>query len=95
MSGQQVKKADLVNEISDKTGVDRKSVTAVLDSLAAVLPDHINRGDAVMLAGIGKIFPKDRPERTVRNPATGETKTAPADRTVRITVAKALKDAVK
>ncbi len=95
MSGQQVKKADLVAEISEETGVDRKSVTSVIDSLSTVLPRHMQQGNSVMIAGIGKFFTKERPERTVRNPATGETKQAPADRTVRMTIAKALKDSVK
>ena len=35
-----------------------------------------------------------RPERQVRNPATNETLTKPADKQVKFTIAKALKDSV-
>ncbi|MDX5350350.1 MAG: HU family DNA-binding protein, partial [Paracoccaceae bacterium] len=37
---------------------------------------------------------KARPERQVRNPATGETMTKPADKQVKVAIAKALKDVV-
>ena len=46
------------------------------------------------LPGIGKVACKARPERQVRNPATGEMVTKAADKQVKITVAKALKDSV-
>ncbi len=94
MSGQQIKKADLVAEIAEQTGVDKKSVTSVLDGLSTVLTQHVSKGDSVMLAGIGKFASRERPARTVRNPSTGETMQKPADRAVRVTIAKSLKDSV-
>jgi DNA-binding protein HU-beta len=48
----------------------------------------------VTLPGIGKVSCKARPERQVRNPATGETMTKAADKQVKVTIAKALKDSV-
>ena len=46
------------------------------------------------LPGLGKVVCRARPERQVRNPATGETVTKPADKQVKFTIAKALKDSV-
>ncbi len=94
MSGQQIKKADLVAEISEETGVDKKSVGIVLDGLGTVLTKHVASGDAVMLPNIGKFSSRERPARTVRNPSTGETMQKDADRAVRVTIAKSLKDSV-
>ena len=54
----------------------------------------ISNGGAVALPGIGKVVCRTRPERQVRNPATGETMTKPADKVVKISIAKALKDSV-
>lgn len=93
MSGQ-LKKADLVLALAEATSVDKKSVTAVLDSLTDVITNELKRGNAVPLAGLGKFAVRDRAARTVRNPSTGETKLAPADKAVKVTIAKALKDAV-
>jgi DNA-binding protein HU-beta len=47
-----------------------------------------------MLPGVGKIMCRDRPARMVRNPATGEQIHKDADRVVKMSIAKALKEAV-
>ena len=44
--------------------------------------------------GVGKIYCRVRPERMVRNPATGEQIKKDADKVVKMTIAKALKDSV-
>ena len=46
------------------------------------------------LPGVGKIYCRDRPARMVRNPATGEQIHKDADRVVKMTIAKALKEGV-
>jgi len=48
----------------------------------------------VTLPGLGKVACKMRPERQVRNPATGETLTKPADKQVKFAISKTLKDSV-
>ena len=55
---------------------------------------EVAAGGAVTLPGLGKVACKARPERQVRNPATGETMTKPADKQVKFAIAKALKDVV-
>ena len=51
-------------------------------------------GGADTTPGIGKNSCRERPVRMVRNPATGETIKKDADKQVKVTVAKALKDSV-
>jgi DNA-binding protein HU-beta len=51
-------------------------------------------GGAITLPGLGKMACRARPERQVRNPATGESVTKAADKQVKFTIAKALKDSV-
>ena len=41
-----------------------------------------------------EVLCRERPERTARNPSTGEQIQKPADKVVKITVAKALKDSI-
>jgi DNA-binding protein HU-beta len=48
----------------------------------------------VTLPGVGKIYCRERPERMVRNPATGEQIKKDADKVVKMTISKALKDSV-
>ncbi|MFN3937297.1 MAG: HU family DNA-binding protein [Gemmobacter sp.] len=87
-------KAQLVAAVAEAMGGDKKTASAALDAVATVVTREVTNGGAVTLPGIGKIVCRARPERQVRNPATGEMVTKPADKQVRIAVAKSLKDSV-
>lgn len=87
-------KTQFVAELADKMGSDKKTASAALDALAEVVTRAVVAGGAVTLPGIGKVVCRARPERQVRNPATNEIITKPADKVVKISVAKALKDSV-
>lgn len=87
-------KAQLVAALADATGSDKKSAAASLDALADIITREVSGGGAVTLPGVGKVYCRARPERMVRNPATGETMQKPADRVVKVTITKALKDSV-
>ncbi|MDP2083668.1 MAG: HU family DNA-binding protein [Gemmobacter sp.] len=87
-------KTQLVAAVADAMGGDRKTAGAALDAIAEVIAREVAAGGTITLPGVGKIACKARPERLVRNPATGEMVTKPADKQVKIAVAKALKDSV-
>ncbi len=87
-------KTQLVAAVAEAMGADRKTATAALDAVAEVVAREVAAGGTVTLPGVGKIACKARPERQVRNPATGEMVTKAADKQVKIAVAKALKDSV-
>lgn len=87
-------KTELVSQLATEMGADKKSASAALDGLAAIVSREVANGGAVTVPGIGKVVCRARPERQVRNPATGETLTKPADKTVKVVIAKALKDSV-
>lgn len=87
-------KTELVAAVAEAMDTDKKVANAALEAIGAVVAKQIAEGGAVTLPGIGKVSCKERPERQVRNPATGETMTKPADKQVKVTIAKALKDSV-
>ncbi|MDE3081102.1 MAG: HU family DNA-binding protein [Paracoccaceae bacterium] len=90
----QMTKAQLVAALAEATGADKKSAGAALDALTDIVTREVAAGGSVTLPGIGKVTCRARPERMVRNPATGEQIAKPADKIVKISVAKALKDSV-
>ncbi len=90
----QMTRAQLVAAIAAQTGSDRKSAGAALDALADIVTREVAAGGAVTLPGIGKVYCRERPARQVRNPGTGEMVAKPADKAVKITVAKTLKDSI-
>ena len=87
-------KTQLVAALADEMGTDKKSASAALYAIVAVITREVSGGGAVTLPGVGKIYCRERPERMVRNPATGEQIHKDADKVVKMTIAKALKDSV-
>ena len=87
-------KTQLVAALADQLDSDKKSATAALDAIVSVITKEVSGGGAVTLPGVGKIYCRERPARMVRNPATGEQIHKDADKVVKMTIAKALKDSV-
>lgn len=87
-------KTQLVAALADKMDSDKKSATSALEAIIGVITDEVSGGGAVTLPGVGKIYCRERPARMVRNPATGEQIHKEADKVVKMTIAKALKDSV-
>ena len=90
----QMTKSQLVAAIAEAMGADKKTATAALTAVADVVSAEVAKGGAVTLPGLGKMACRARPERQVRNPATGETMTKAADKQVKFAIAKSLKDSV-
>ena len=65
-------KTQLVAALADEMGTDKKSAGAALDAITGIITKEVSQGGAVTLPGVGKIYCRERPERMVRNPATGE-----------------------
>ena len=66
-------KAELVKQIAERTGVSKKDTEATLNVLTDVLTEVMASGDKVTLVGFGTFESTEKPERTARNPRTGET----------------------
>ena len=94
MATKPMTKTQLVAALAEKMDSDRKSATEALDAMVEIITEEVSQGGAVTLPGVGKIYCRERPERMVRNPATGEQIKKDADKVVKMTIAKALKDSV-
>lgn len=94
MSTKPMTKTQLVAAVAEAMGSDKKTASSALDAIASVVSKEVAAGGSITLPGLGKVACRARPERQVRNPATGETMTKPADKTVKFAIAKALKDVV-
>ena len=87
-------KTQLIAALADEMDADKKVAAAALEGLSAIVAREVAGGGAVTLPGIGKVYCRERPERMVRNPATGEQFKKDADKVVKVTIAKALKDVI-
>ncbi|MEN9557704.1 MAG: hypothetical protein RL141_73 [Candidatus Parcubacteria bacterium] len=80
--------------LADKSGISKKDVTSLLETLAEMAYVHVKKDGEFVLPGFGKLVKVHRPARQGRNPATGETIQIKAKTVVKFRVAKAAKDAV-
>ena len=60
-------KADLISEITEKTGVEKIAVQAIVESLMTSIIDAMESGENVYLRGFGSFVIKKRAEKTGRD----------------------------
>ena len=81
-------------ELAEAHDLSKKAAEAVLDDFVAVVTRQLVKGDKIRLSGLGIRLVRDRPARTARNPATGESVAVAASRKIAFRPAKELKEAV-
>lgn len=87
-------KAELIDAVSTKTGLQKAEATRAVDAVFDALTGALKAGDAVSLLGFGTFVVKARAARTGRNPRTNEPIEIPATKVPGFKAGKALKDAV-
>ena len=60
-------KADIVNEISQKTGIEKATVLATVEAFMETVIDSLAGGNEVFLRGFGSFILKKRATKTARN----------------------------
>ena len=88
-------KPDLVNAISEKTGLNKRDSERVLNAFVESIGEALAKGEKVSLVGFGTFEVRTRQARTGRNPRTGQTLTIPAAKVPAFKPGKQLRDLVK
>jgi len=60
-------KADIVNEISKRTGVDKVTVLSSVETFMDVVKESLTKEENVYLRGFGSFIVKKRAQKTARN----------------------------
>ncbi len=60
-------KAEIVNEISKKTGIDKTTVLTSVEAFMETVKDSLAEGENVYLRGFGSFILKKRAQKTARN----------------------------
>ena len=60
-------KADIVNEISKSTGIDKAMVLETVEKFMEAVKDSLANGENVYLRGFGSFIIKTRSQKTARN----------------------------
>ena len=87
-------KADLIQQMTEKSGLSKKDNEAALDAVITTVEETLVLGDKVVLVGFGTFETKSRAARKGRNPKTKEAIDIPACKVPSFKVGKGLKDKV-
>ncbi|RAU95957.1 HU family DNA-binding protein [Paenibacillus sp. YN15] len=88
-------KTDLVNKISEKSGLTKRDVEVVLNSFVGEVTEALSAGDKVQLVGFGTFETRKRSGRTGRNPQNGDPIAIPESVIPAFKAGNKLRDAVK
>jgi DNA-binding protein HU-beta len=65
-------KADLINSISEQTGLTKTKSSQMVDIITSTIANALSKGEKVTLVGFGTFTTSERGARKGRNPKTGE-----------------------
>jgi DNA-binding protein HU-beta len=65
-------KRELVDALSERLG-SKKAAAEAVDAILDTIQSTVAKGEKVAITGFGSFEKADRPARTARNPATGNT----------------------
>ncbi len=83
-------KLDIVNRVSEQTGVPKQKAEEVVDSLFNAMKDALAQGKRIELRGFGVFVVKPRKRGIGRNPRTGKEVPIPSGKTIRFKPGKEL-----
>jgi DNA-binding protein HU-beta len=88
-------KAEIVNEIANKSGIDKVTVLRVVESFMDEVKESLASNENVYLRGFGSFVVKQRAEKVARNISRNTTITIPAHSIPSFKPAKTFVEAVK
>ena len=88
-------KAELITTVAQAAGINKADAERVITAFADTVQAVLKNGGSVTLVGFGTFATGHRAEREGRNPATGETITIAAAKTVKFKAGKPFKDAIQ
>lgn len=88
-------KADIINEIAEKTGIEKMVVQASVEAFMKSVKGAMEKGQNVYLRGFGSFIVKKRAEKTGRNISKNTTIIIPAHYIPAFKPAKTFSDEVK
>jgi len=88
-------KSELVDAVTEKSGLSKKDVAGAIDAFQEVIGDTLVKRDKVALVGFGTFQTSDRKARVGINPKTGEKIQIAACTVPKFVVGKALKQKVR
>jgi len=65
-------KTQLIDAVAKEANIKKRDVEAVVENLINIIVGEVANGEKVQITGFGSFERKERGERTIKNPRTGE-----------------------
>ena len=88
-------KAELIEEVSGKTGLTKKKTGNAVDALTETITNTLSKGEKVTLVGFGTFQVRERKARKGVNPQTGQAIQIPTKKVPKFGPGKGLREKVK
>ena len=87
-------KTQLIDAVTKASEIKKSDVETILESLTNIIQNEVAKGEKVQITGFGTFERKERGERTVRNPRTGEDIKVAPSKSPAFSVGRVFKDKV-
>ena len=87
-------KTQLISETAKASGIKKSDVEAVIENFLNIIQDEVSKGEKVQITGFGSFERRDRGERTMKNPRTGEDMQVAASKSPAFTAGSVFKEKV-
>lgn len=84
-------KNELIAEVAAKTGMTKQEAAIAVDAVFSSISSALAAGEEAKMPGFGNFSVRDRPARSGRNPATGQSIRIPAQKSPKFSPSKTLK----
>ncbi|MBU1003470.1 MAG: integration host factor subunit alpha [Proteobacteria bacterium] len=82
MSGKTLTKAEIVDDIYERSGRNRAEVKSQVEDLLEIMKQAVKKDHSLLISGFGKFEAYDKDARKGRNPQTNQTITLPPRKVV-------------
>ena len=65
-------KTQLIDAVSKEANIKKRDVETVVENFLNIIVDEVAKGEKVQITGFGSFERKERGERMIKNPRTGE-----------------------
>lgn len=87
-------KSELVEQLSQRAGLDKRQAEAALQAFVATVIDAAKNGEKISVLGFGTFTPKDVPAKSGVSALSGKPWKTPASKAVRFSMGTGFKEAI-
>lgn len=87
-------KTQLIDTVTKGSNVKKRDVEAIFESLINIIQDEVAKGEKVQIMSFGSFERRERGERTMKNPRTGEPMDVPPSKSPAFSAGSVFKETV-